>query len=499
MKRKILFLIFSIYGIPFVMGETYQLNRGLIFYRSGKDTIVAVSTDYIPSDTVFVRMHKESKKNDKFEVSNSEGKEFIGSAPKEWPGKKLMDCLEPKGEQTITELPKEVDVNIMGGAKLKHAPQFHYLFAFASLFDDSHWKSFSYDSSDSIKMQQALNKLQEQLNYLQGKQYLLTQQSTTKEKICICLDSILRNTGEGDMVFLFLSGHGEKDQEGLFHFITKNTRKNDSVGAFSNSLTKSAINHYIHLLTSKKARVLFFMDACYAGEMDDAIPGEAAYYLSTNGENPAYYNSPFAKALMNVMSGKIDNRDSIFIENQVQVGSLGNYLSKAVYVSNQHQRPICNEHGFDPACVLWKLPSAPQDKQVETDTKKYTYKYPFSARSFVPGWQQIYKGSTSKGVGIICVEAVGVAGIITSFSIKAYNEKLMKTDPKHVQEYSSRANTCQYVGYGCIALTAGFYIYNLIDAAVAPGKKPISVDKEITFAPSMTLDGSICLTMNYKF
>lgn len=124
------------------------------------------------------------------------------------------------------------------------------------------------------------------------------------------------------------------------------------------------------------------------------------------------------------------------------------------------------------------------------------------ARSFVPGWGQIYKGSKTKGGLIIAGEALGVGGIVTCYSMKASYEKLMQEDPKHIKDYSMSADMWQNIGYGCIAFTAAIYIYNLIDAAVAPGSRRVIVyprDNSISIAPSITKDGSVGFAMKLNF
>lgn len=123
-------------------------------------------------------------------------------------------------------------------------------------------------------------------------------------------------------------------------------------------------------------------------------------------------------------------------------------------------------------------------------------------RSLVPGWGQIYKGSKVKGGLIIAGEAIGVGGIITSFSMKSSYEKLMKEDPKHLKDYSMSADMWQNIGYGCIAFTVAVYIYNLIDAALAPGARRVIVlprQQTMTLAPSVTMDGSVGIAMKYNF
>lgn len=123
-------------------------------------------------------------------------------------------------------------------------------------------------------------------------------------------------------------------------------------------------------------------------------------------------------------------------------------------------------------------------------------------RSLVPGWGQIYKGSKTKGGLIIVGEALGVGGIVASFSMKSSYEKLMVEDPKHRKDYSMSADMWQNIGYGCIAFTAAVYIYNLIDAAVAPGARRVIVlprASALNISPVVTYDGSVGLAMKYNF
>lgn len=126
-------------------------------------------------------------------------------------------------------------------------------------------------------------------------------------------------------------------------------------------------------------------------------------------------------------------------------------------------------------------------------------KYPFSARCFVPGMAQFYKGSMAKGGVIIGAEVLGVAGIVLSYCMKASDERLMQEDPKHMAEYNARANMWQNIGYGAIAFTAAVYLYNLIDGAVAPGKKRVFVNNSLAIAPIVTYDGNVGFAMKYNF
>lgn len=131
-----------------------------------------------------------------------------------------------------------------------------------------------------------------------------------------------------------------------------------------------------------------------------------------------------------------------------------------------------------------------------------TTKYPFSARCLVPGMAQIWKGSKAKGGSMIALEAVGVAGIVASFSMKSSYERLMTEDPQYVEDYSNKADLWQNIGYGCIAFTAAIYVWSFIDGAVAPGKRHIQIGSksyDYALAPVVSPQGDFGLAMQVKF
>lgn len=154
------------------------------------------------------------------------------------------------------------------------------------------------------------------------------------------------------------------------------------------------------------------------------------------------------------------------------------------------------------AQVCKKNSKCDQWEQVELSTTKY----PFSARCFVPGMAQIYKGSAGKGGAIIAAEIVGVAGIVTSFSMKAAHDAYLY-DPKGLSmqdiDYHDRSsNMWANIGYGSIAFTAAMYIYNIIDGAVAPGKKHIQIGSkayDLSFTPTATMQGDFGFAAKLNF
>lgn len=111
--------------------------------------------------------------------------------------------------------------------------------------------------------------------------------------------------------------------------------------------------------------------------------------------------------------------------------------------------------------------------------------------SLIPGVGQMYKGSTAKG-GIILGSAVVVgAGIITAESLRASYVKKMKEYPQHHDFYNNKATTWKNVRNVAIGVGAGLYLYNLIDAAVAPGRRHVIVSKGKSYNYSLvpTWDG----------
>lgn len=380
MKRNLIIIALLLMCLPAMRAEEYTLVKGTIFYRvdlnSGKEVRMPPEK-VLPNENVYVRMHPDSKEGEVFIVKDTKGKSYICRAPKTWSAQspRLRECLKMNIKQVAHNPATTIkmgDIDDLPEVTMQNPVRnFHYLYAFVSDFDDTEsWSSFPYAETDIKAMQSAINTVKSQQQYRNGRNYILTNPNTTKRRITSCMDSIMQSVNEGDLVLLYLSSHGARDKDGRFQLILKDSYR-DASGQYANALTKDEINHYVNRLTEKKARVLFFLDACYAGAiLDSDIQGEAAYYLSTNGSNPAYYNrllgSPFAIALMETMTGSLNGVDDhCFRDNAVQVGSLGNYLSNAVF-AKENQQPVNDMHAFLPSHVLWRIHPS---REAKTDQK----------------------------------------------------------------------------------------------------------------------------------
>lgn len=124
------------------------------------------------------------------------------------------------------------------------------------------------------------------------------------------------------------------------------------------------------------------------------------------------------------------------------------------------------------------------------DKVSFSYKYGMSAlwrSALVPGYGQIYKGSTAKGISILSGEVALITGILlTENTRSSYRRKAKETyDVNKIIRYTDKADNYEtarniFIG-GAIAL----YVYNLIDAVASNGRKRTITNKRISFAPTI--------------
>lgn len=133
------------------------------------------------------------------------------------------------------------------------------------------------------------------------------------------------------------------------------------------------------------------------------------------------------------------------------------------------------------------------------DNVEVTNKYDFSARAFVPGWGQMYKGSIGKGIAMIAAEVATIGGIIFTENERATNVSKMMSQPQYAKQYKNRADNYETARNCFIGAAIAVYVYNLVDAIVAPGARRIVVEpRSIQFSP-MASNEFTGLTMTYSF
>ncbi len=115
--------------------------------------------------------------------------------------------------------------------------------------------------------------------------------------------------------------------------------------------------------------------------------------------------------------------------------------------------------------------------------------------SLVPGAAQMHKGSYIKG-GIIMGGCVALAsGILVSENMRfEYMSKIALTHTADTKKaYNNKANNCGNARNLCIGGLAALYIYNIVDAFIAPGARRIIV------TPAGNSNGQYGISASYNF
>ena len=127
--------------------------------------------------------------------------------------------------------------------------------------------------------------------------------------------------------------------------------------------------------------------------------------------------------------------------------------------------------------------------------------------AIIPGWGQFYKGSNLKGGLFLGGTALLAGGVVFTENQRSdYRRKIMRThDVGLINSYSTKADHFATARNICIGAAAALYLYNLIDAVVAPGARRIVVKKrnplvkDYAVAPSVSPDGSPVMAASLTF
>ena len=97
--------------------------------------------------------------------------------------------------------------------------------------------------------------------------------------------------------------------------------------------------------------------------------------------------------------------------------------------------------------------------------------------SIIPGAGQWYKGSKAKGVMFLGGTAALAGGMVYCQSriINSRNLAAQTYNPEHLRIYSRRISNFSTARNVCMGATVALYIWNLVDAVVAPGARRIVV------------------------
>jgi len=129
-----------------------------------------------------------------------------------------------------------------------------------------------------------------------------------------------------------------------------------------------------------------------------------------------------------------------------------------------------------------------------------TDRYSAGARVIIPGWAQIYKGQTAKGLIMLAgVVGCGIGALICENTRSDYKNK-MKEQPEFAQTYNTKANNNETARNVLIGAAAAFYVWNIIDGIASKGKRRVFVGKNSSLAinPFATTEGGgVSLAYNF--
>lgn len=125
--------------------------------------------------------------------------------------------------------------------------------------------------------------------------------------------------------------------------------------------------------------------------------------------------------------------------------------------------------------------------------------------AIVPGWGQLYKKSKLKGGLILGGTALLAGGIIYTENMRAAYLSKKNSQPKYAKQYSTKAKNFEMARNCAIGATAALYVYNLVDAIVAPGARFVKISRSdrngnvYSLAPTVNYDGSPLLSGSIQF
>ena len=125
-------------------------------------------------------------------------------------------------------------------------------------------------------------------------------------------------------------------------------------------------------------------------------------------------------------------------------------------------------------------------------TDSYGIQYMWRS-AIVPGWGQMYKGSYGKGGLMMGGTVAFAAGIVVSESMRAdfATKAAQAHSTEATRQYQSNINNAALARNICIGGAAALYIYNLVDAIVAPGGKRVIVTPVSYGSSQFGIQGSI--------
>lgn len=244
-----------------------------------------------------------------------------------------------------------------------------------------------------------------------------------------------------------------------------------------------------------KKRIYLIAAMCLIGTLLLPATTSAQAVFGCNKDKPTWASSSFKRTLPNtylevvVVTGHDqksiikDAEKEIIRRRKLMVGEDDPWI-KSGYIAAYWETSSNGLTGY----FLYQTRKNPT---YEPEAVEATTEYGFTPRVFIPGAQQIWKGQGGKAALFIGGELVCIGGIVLSNAFKAnYTSKMNSSfTNSDKQFYSNRANAWNVAGYGFIAGAVAFYVWNIIDGTVSPGRPTIKYNNTIlTFSPATAPD-----------
>lgn len=221
------------------------------------------------------------------------------------------------------------------------------------------------------------------------------------------------------------------------------------------------------------------------------VPREMTHYVETSHNVQITSVSKIASENVN---GNVSEQTNFNMMALVE----GDPVKVVVKIIDEYQETDKGQDVYYFLCALGN----PKASSVRFDKVQVTDKYGAKGlwrSAIVPGWGQMYKGSTGKGIAILGAEVVALGGVVAFESMRSSYVTKMHKQPQFAQQYASKATNCKNIRNGFIAGAVAIYVYNLIDAVAAPGSRWIKTKGSgLAFYPTATNE-SIGFALSYSF
>ncbi len=349
--------------------QTYIYVRGKVEYkynlewRPVSNRTPLYDHSRVRSDSNFVIERKKDNKKFFFHTTKSTGEKVdvllnryrkYRQQPKE-PAKGFEE--QPRG--TLIPAGKENTVDKPEVTTETFPENLHYFLVGIRDFPDS-WPSLPDQTGNFLNLANSIEKKMVPDNEFQLSWHDVatsaekTSTASLLHSLKLLSDSVKQNNK--DMVMVYLLSHGERINDKTYRLITSDTQ-----------LDADTLNAYFKKMAAKGAKVLVFVDACYAKSLVNKLDSmnrkddKCAFFFSSSEYDTSYIPTrdftPLEKALANSVSGNELHYLKRFSTDSVTIENLFRYIRQYVEseFKDKNQRPERKFFNFREDELLWKI------------------------------------------------------------------------------------------------------------------------------------------------